>query len=383
MHLNDELEEEKIIRESARRFVQREVKPLADEMEEKQYFPRELLEKTGEAGFIAPFISEEYGGGGGTYIHYAIIHEEIAKVSPGYAMSVTGTGLLFGHNVFKAGLPQQKEKYLPPICSGEKIGCWALTEPNVGSDALSIEATYRKKGDEYVINGSKTFITNAPVADFFLIFAKHEDYKGKKGMKGGTAFILERGMEGLSLGDSLKKLGMNASPTGEIFIEDVVVGREQIMGEEGMAFFYMMNNLDIERVLGAPTSIGIAQACLEMSVEYSKQRVQFGKPIAEHQMIREKIAEMATAVDLARVYTYHILRLAQSGHKIVKEAAISKYFASTIGTRSALEAIQIMGGYGYMKDYFVERFLRDAKLMEIGAGTNEIQKLIISREALR
>ena len=383
MHLNDELEEEKIIRESARRFVQREVKPLADEMEEKQYFPRELLEKTGEAGFIAPFISEEYGGGGGTYIHYAIIHEEIAKVSPGYAMSVTGTGLLFGHNVFKAGLPQQKEKYLPPICSGEKIGCWALTEPNVGSDALSIEATYRKKGDEYVINGSKTFITNAPVADLFLIFTKHEDYKGKKGMKGGTAFILERGMEGLSLGDSLKKLGMNASPTGEIFIEDVVVGRDQIMGEEGMAFFYMMNNLDIERVLGAPTSIGIAQACLEMSVEYSKQRVQFGKPIAEHQMIREKIAEMATAVDLARVYTYHILRLAQSGHKIVKEAAISKYFASTIGTRSALEAIQIMGGYGYMKDYFVERFLRDAKLMEIGAGTNEIQKLIISREALR
>ncbi|MBW1886872.1 MAG: acyl-CoA dehydrogenase family protein [Deltaproteobacteria bacterium] len=383
MHLNDELEEEKIIRESARRFVQREVKPLADEMEEKQYFPRELLKKTGEAGFIAPFITEEYGGGGGTYIHYAIIHEEIAKVSPGYAMSVTGTGLLFGHNVFKAGLPQQKEKYLLPICSGEKIGCWALTEPNIGSDALSIETTYRKQGDEYVINGSKTFITNAPVADLFLIFTKHEDYKGKKGMKGGTAFILERGIEGLSLGNSLKKLGMNASPTGEIFLEDVVVGRDQIMGEEGMAFFYMMNNLDIERALGAPTSIGIAQACLDISVEYSKQRVQFGKPIAEHQMIREKIAEMATGVDLARVYTYHILRLAQSGHKIVKEAAISKYFASTIGTRSALEAIQIMGGYGYMKDYFVERFLRDAKLMEIGAGTNEIQKLIISREALR
>ncbi|MFH1480466.1 MAG: acyl-CoA dehydrogenase family protein, partial [Pseudomonadota bacterium] len=176
MHLNDELEEEKIIRESARRFVQKEVKPVADEMEEKQYFPRELLKKTGEAGFIAPFISEEYGGGGGTYIHYAIIHEEIAKVSPGYAMSVTGTGLLFGHNVFKAGLPEQKEKYLPLICSGEKIGCWALTEPNIGSDALSIETTYRKMGDEYVINGSKTFITNAPVADLFLIFTKHEDY---------------------------------------------------------------------------------------------------------------------------------------------------------------------------------------------------------------
>jgi len=332
---------------------------------------------------IAPFISEEFGGGGGTYIHYAIIHEEIAKVSPGYAISVTATGLLFGHNLYKAGLPEQKEKYLPPICSGERIGCWALTEPNIGSDALSIETTYKRQGDRYVINGSKTFITNAPVADFFLVFTKHEDYKGKKGMKGGTAFIIEQGMEGVSTGDPLKKLGMNASPTGEIFFEDVVVDRAQIMGEEGMAFHYMMNNLDVERVLGAPTSIGIAQACMDMSIEYSKQRVQFGKPIAEHQMIREKIAEMATAVDLARVYTFHVLRLAQSGHKIVKEAAISKYFASTIGTRSALDAIQILGGYGYMKDYFVERFLRDAKLMEIGAGTSEIQKLIISREVLR
>lgn len=383
MDIKDELKEENIIRESAGRFVDKEIKPLADEMEENGAFPRVLLKKTGEAGFIAPFISEDFGGGGGTYIHYAIIHEEIAKVSPGYAISVTGTGLLFGHNVYKAGLPEQQEKYLPPICSGEKIGCWALTEPNVGSDALSIETTYRKQGDRYVINGSKTFITNAPVADYFLVFTKHEDYKGKKGMKGGTAFILERGIEGLSTGDPLKKLGMNASPTGEIFLEDVVVDRAQIMGEEGMAFTYMMNNLDIERVLGAPTSFGIAQACLDKSIEYSKQRIQFGKPIAEHQMIREKIAEMATEVDLARVYTYHVVRLAQDGHKIVKEAAISKYFASTIGTRAALEAIQILGGYGYMKDYFVERFLRDAKLMEIGAGTSEIQKLIISREVLR
>lgn len=383
MDIDEGLEEENIIRESARRFVEMEVRPLADEMEEKQYLPRELMKKTGQAGFIAPFISEEYGGGGGTYIHYAIIHEEMAKVSPGYAMSVSGTGLLFGHNVYKAGLAEQKGKYLPPICSGEKIGCWALTEPNVGSDALSIETTYRRQGDKYIINGAKTFITNGPVADFFLIFTKHEDDKGKKGMKGGTAFILERGMEGLSTGDSLKKLGMNASPTGEIFLEDVTVDRSQIMGEEGMAFYYMMNNLDIERVLGAPTSIGIAQACLDMSVEYSKQRVQFGKPIAEHQMIREKIADMAATVELARVYTFHVLRLAQRGHKIVKEAAVSKYFASTIGTRAALDAIQIFGGYGYMKDYFVERLLRDAKLMEIGAGTNEIQKLIISREVLR
>jgi butyryl-CoA dehydrogenase len=383
MDINEALEEEKIIRENARRFVNKELKPLADDMEERQYFSRELLRKTGMAGFITPFISEEYGGSGGTYVHYGIIHEEMARVSPGYAMSVTGTGLLFGHNIYKAGLPEQKKKYLPSICAGEKIGCWALTEPNVGSDALSIEASYKKGGDQYVINGSKTFITNAPVADYFLVFTKQEEYKGKKGMKGGTAFILERGMEGLSTGEPLKKMGMNASPTGEIFLRDVVVDRNQIMGEEGMAFSYMMNNLDIERVLGAPTSIGIAQACLERSVEYAKQRVQFGRPIAEHQMIREKIADMAASLDLARRYTYHVLYLAESGRPITKEAAISKLFATTTATRTALEAIQIMGGYGYMKEYFVERLMRDAKLMEIGGGTNEILRLIISRETLR
>jgi len=383
MDINEVLEEEKIIRENARKFVTREMKPLADEMEENGGFRRELLKKTGEAGFITPFISEEYGGSGGTYIHYAIIHEEMAMVSPGYAMSVTGTGLLFGHNLYKAGLPEQKEKYLPGICSGEKIGCWALTEPNVGSDALSIECFYRKDGDKYIINGTKTFITNAPVADYLLVFTKHEDYKGKKGMKGGTAFLLERGMEGLTTGESLKKMGMNASPTGEIFLNDVVVDRSQIMGEEGMAFYYMMKNLDVERVLGAPTSLGIAQSCLDRAVEYSKQRVQFGKPICEHQMVREKIAEMAASVELARMYTFHVLRLAESGRPITKEAAISKFFATTTGTRVALDAIQIMGGYGYMKEYFVERLMRDAKLMEIGGGTNEILKLIISREVLR
>lgn len=380
---DDELEEQRIVRDNARRFVEREVAPVADEMEVNGTYTRELLKKTGEAGFIAPFITEEYGGGGGTYMHYAIIHEEIARYSPGYAMSVTGTGLLFGHNIFKAGTDAQKEKYLPSICSGEKIGCWALTEPNVGSDALSIEASYRKDGDKYIINGSKTMITNAPIADYLLVFTKHETEKKKKGMKGGTAFILERGMKGLSTGEPLKKLGMNASPTGEIFLEDVVVDRSQVMGEEGMAFYYMMNNLDIERVLGAPTSIGIAQGCLDRSIAYAKERQQFGKLIGEYQMVREKIAEMATNLELARVYTFYTLRLAEAGHKIVKEAAISKYFATTIGTKAALEAIQIFGGYGYMKEYFVERYLRDAKLMEIGAGTNEIQKLIISREVMR
>jgi alkylation response protein AidB-like acyl-CoA dehydrogenase len=190
-------------------------------------------------------------------------------------------------------------------------------------------------------------------------------------------------MEGLSTAEPLKKLGMNASPTGEIFLDNVVVGRSKVMGEEGMAFHYMMNNLDIERVLGAPTSIGITQGCLDRSIAYSKERNQFGKPIAEHQMVREKIADIAANLELARSYTYHVLKLAEAGKKIVKEAAIAKYFASTIGTRAALDTIQIFGGYGYIKEYFVERYLRDAKLMEIGAGTSEIQKLIISREVLK
>lgn len=382
-YLEEELEEQRIVRDNARRFVEQEVAPLADDMEEKGSFTGELLKKTGEAGFLAPFISERYGGGGGTYTHYAIIHEEIARVSPGYAMSVTGTGLLFGHNIFKAGTDEQKERYLPSICSGDKIGCWALTEPNIGSDALSIQTSYRKAGDKYILNGAKTMITNAPVADYFVVFTKNEDYKNRKGMKGATAFILERGMEGLKTGDPLKKLGMNASPTGEIFLENVTVEAPQVMGEEGMAFYYMMNNLDIERVLGAPTSIGIAQGCLDRSISYSRERQQFGKPISEHQMIREKIADMAAYLDLARIYTFYTLKLAEAGRKITKEAAIAKFFATSMGTKAALDTIQIFGGYGYMKEYFVERYLRDAKLMEIGAGTNEIQKLIISREAMR
>ena len=378
-----ELKQRKLIRDSVRNFAQKEVLPLADEMEASGCFPKALLEKAGQADFIAPFISEEYNGGGGTYTHYAIIHEEIAKVCPGFAMSITGTGLLFGHNIFKSGTEDQKKKYLPDICAGEKIGCWALTEPEIGSDALSIETSYTRDGDRFVINGAKTMITNAPIADYYLVFTKHESEKGRKSMRGGTAFILEKGMKGVSAGEPFKKLGMNASPTGEIFLDNVVVGQDRIMGEEGKAFYYMMNNLDIERVLGAPTSLGIAQGCLEKSISYAKERHQFGKPIAQHQMIREKIADMAAELELARVYTYHVLEMAEAGSQIIKEAAIAKYFASTIGTRAALQAIQILGGYGYMKEGFVERYLRDAKLMEIGAGTSEIQKMIISREVLR
>ena len=373
----------KLIRDSVKRFVKKEVLPIADEMDTNGGYPRSLLEKAGEIDFICPFIPEEYNGGGGTYTHYAIIHEEIAKVSPGFAVSITGTGLLFGHNIYKAGTDEQKKKYLPDICTGKKVGSWALTEPDIGSDALSIETSYVKEGDQYIINGSKTMITNAPIADYFLVFTKHETEKGKKSMRGGTAFILERGMKGLDTGAPLKKLGMNASPTGEIFLDNVVVGPENVMGEEGQAFYYMMNNLDVERVLGAPTSIGIAQGCLEKAIAYAKQRSQFGKPIAQHQMIREKIADMVTELELARTYTYNTLEMAEAGESIIKEASISKYFASTIGTRAALEAIQILGGYGYMKEGFVERYLRDAKMMEIGAGTSEIQKMIISREALR
>lgn len=378
-----ESKQRKLIRESVKKFVQKEVLPIADEMDENGGYPRAVLEKAGQIDFICPFIPEKYNGGGGTYTHYAIIHEEIAKVSPGLAVSITGTGLLFGHNIYKAGTDEQKNKYLPDICSGKKIGCWALTEPDIGSDALSINASYEKEGDNYIINGSKTMITNAPIADYFLVFTKHETEKGKKSMRGGTAFILERGMKGLATGEPLKKLGMNASPTGEIFLDNVVVGQENVLGEEGQAFYYMMKNLDIERVLGAPTSIGIAQGCLEKSIAYAKQRYQFGKPIAQHQMIREKIANMVTELELARTYTYHVLQMAEAGESIIKEASIAKYFASTIGTRAALEAIQILGGYGYMKEGFVERYLRDAKMMEIGAGTSEIQRMIISREALR
>lgn len=372
--------EQKIILENLKKFLKKELDPIVGEIDEKGVFPMEVFHKLCSLGFLGSFFPPTYGGGDTDLPTYGLIVEEICKMDAGFGMSCFASSVLFGRNILVQGNEEQKKKYLPPIIRGEKIGCWALTEPQAGSDALSIQTTFEKNGDTYILNGSKTFITNAPIADYFIILTRK---RGTTGVKGGTAFVLERGMEGLSTGEPFNKMGMRTSPTGEIFLEDVKAYKSQVLGEEDMGFYGMFKSLDVERSLGICQALGVAQACFEASLAYAKQRVQFGKPIANFQLVQEKLVDMLVGIELSRSYCYRIIQLAEKGMNINKEAAILSYFVSSITTKCALEAVQIHGGYGYMKEYRVEKYLRDAKLYEIGGGTNEIRKLIIAREILK
>ena len=373
-------EHHRMVRASARKFAEVELGPIAEEIDEQERFPMEVYRKAGELGLIGSIIPEQYGGGGADLLTNGIIKEEMCRVSAGFGMSMNICTNNFCYFIAKYGTESQKRRYIPPVISGEALGSWCLTEPEAGSDALAIRTSYRVENGEYVITGSKTFITNAPIARYFIVVARRQ---GTKGAKGTTLFILERGMEGLSTGPPFRKLGMRCSPTGQVFLDEVRVGPEQVLGVEEEGFKTMFETLDLERILGANTSIGIAQACLDASVRYAKERKQFGKPIAEFQLVRNMLAEMATRLEITRVYTYSLFPLAERGVKLTKEASIAKYYASIMATRAALDAVQIFGGYGYMRDYPVQRYLRDAKLVEIGGGTSEIQKMIIARELLR
>mgnify|MGYP001062043447 CR=1 FL=1 len=373
-------EHHRMVRASARKFAEAELGPIAEEIDEQERFPMEVYRKAGELGLIGSIIPEEYGGGGADLLTNGIIKEEMCRVSAGFGMSMNICTNNFCYFIAKYGTESQKRRYIPPVISGEALGSWCLTEPEAGSDALAIGTTYRLENGNYVITGSKTFITNAPIARYFIVVARRQ---GTKGAKGATLFILERGMEGLSTGPPFRKLGMRCSPTGQVFLDEVRVGPEHVLGVEEEGFKTMFETLDLERILGANTSIGIAQACLDASVRYAKERRQFGKPIAEFQLVRNMLAEMATRLEITRVYTYSLFPLAERGVKLTKEASIAKYYASIMATRAALDAVQIFGGYGYMRDYPVQRYLRDAKLVEIGGGTSEIQKMIIARELLR
>lgn len=372
-------EEHRLLKESIRKFVEKELVPIAAQLDEESRFPYEVLKKAGDSGFVGSYLPEKYGGGGSDLLSKAIIYEEFVRACFGFNLSLNASDLLFANNVNKLGTEAQKEKYLPPVIRGEKLGCWALTEPEAGSDALSITSSWTKDGGHYILNGSKTLITNAPVAAYFVVITRA---LGTKKMEGGTAFILERGMEGLTTGKPLNKMGARCSPTGEIFLDNVRVPASQILGAEGTAFTDMMKSLDVERSLTPFSSIGITQACLDAATAYARTRKQFGKPIGSYQLIQEMIAEMATALEVARTFAYRVVWMAQNGIKVTKEAAMIKMFASRMVTKATNDALQIHGGYGYMKEYHVERFLRDARLLEIGAGTTEIQKTIVAKEIL-
>ncbi|MFC1474725.1 acyl-CoA dehydrogenase family protein [bacterium] len=372
-------DEHKMLKDALRKFCEKELIPIAPELDQEERYPFDVLKKAGDAGFVGSYLPEEYGGAGTDLLSKAIIYEEFTRACFGFNLSLNASDLLFANNVNKLGTEEQKKKYLPPVCSGEKMGCWALTEPDSGSDALSITSSWVKDGDDYILNGSKTFITNAPVAEYFIVLTRAP---GSKKRAGGTAFVLERGMEGLTLSAPMKKMGACCSPTGEIFMDDMRVPASHVLGTEGEAFNDMLKSLDVERSLTPFSSIGISQACLDASLDYARTRKQFGKPIGSFQLIQEKIAEMAAALEIARTFAYKVVWMVEQGMKVTKEAAMIKLFASTMVTRTTNEALQIHGGYGYMREYPVERYLRDARLLEIGAGTTEIQKLIVAREML-
>lgn len=373
-------EDQLMLKEEVRKFCESELVPKARDIDETQEFPWDVYKKAGELGYIGPYLPPEYGGSGGDLFTKAIIYEEFVRACFGFNLSVNAADLLFANNVFRHGSEEQKKKYLPPICRGEVLASWALTEPGAGSDALGIKSSCVRDGNYFVLNGSKTFITNAPVAEYMIVITREP---GSRKMDGGTAFILERGMKGLSTGPKMDKMGGRCSPTGEIFMEDLRVHKDQVLGEPGRAFHQMFASLDVERALTPFSSIGIAQAALEVATRYARERMQFGKAIGEYQLIQEKLARIATGVELARTYAYKVVWMVMSGKKVTKEAAMIKYYASRMVQRAVHDALQVFGGYGYMKEYPIERYYRDARLLEIGAGTTEIQKLIIAREILR
>lgn len=337
----------------------------------------------------------EQWGGDGDFLNYLKTAEEMGRVDAGFALSVMASAVLFGNNVLLHGNDAQKAKYLPGLVNGSKIGCWALTEPSGGSDAVSIQTTAEKKGDRYILNGSKTFITNAPVADYFIILARLVGPKGteengiekagkeKKGIEGGCAFILERGNPGLATGRPLQKMGHRTSPTGEIFLQNCEVPESARLGVEGKAFYDMKRSLDLERMSFSGIGLGMIDELLKIMIHFAANRQQFGKPILEYQLIQDKIATLGSEFEVLKAYCESVHPKVLQQQTITKEAAIIKLLLSRLVVRAADEAIQVLGGYGYMTEYKVERFYRDAKLYEIGGGTTEIQKLIVAKEIAR
>lgn len=367
------------IQEQIRKFSRERLAPIASEIDEKETFPMDVFRDLGRQGFIGAAFPEAYGGGDSDLLANAIIKEELGVASPGFAMSVGTSAIFFAYNILTFGTEAQKQKYIPPILRGEKMGSWCLTEPNSGSDALSIATRSKREGKSWVINGSKTFITNAPIADYFIVVTRTDG----SGISGGTTFVLEKNTPGLSVGKPFKKLGMRCSPTAEVFFDHVTVGEDCVLGTPGNGFKDMMVSLDSERATAPITSIAIARACLEKSLEYAQRRQQFGESIANFQLVQQKLADMAMGIAVARTYAYKVIRMKMAGQDIRFEVAMAKRYAAQMAQRAAAEAVQIFGGYGFIREYDVERFYRDVKLTDIGGGTSEIQTLIIARELLK
>ena len=378
MELSDDL---KTLRNEIRRFAEGEIKPLAEKLDRESIFPMDNFKKLGELGYLGLPYPEKYGGANLGYIAYAILIEELARVCASTAITVAAQVSLAGGPIYIAGTEEQKEKYLTKLITGEYIGSFGLTEPNAGSDAGGTQTKAVKKDGKWIINGRKQFITNARYADVIVATARSNPKEKKT--HGISAYIIEKGTPGFVIGKKEDKMGLRGSDTSEVIFEDCEIPEENLLGKEGEGFKLFMQTLDSGRIAIAALALGIAQAAYEASVIYAKQREQFGKKIAEFQGIQFKLADMATQIQAARLLVYDAAMLKDQGKVITKEGAMAKLFASEISTKVCLDAIQIHGGYGYTKDYPVERFLRDTKLMEIGEGTSEIQRIVIARQVLK
>ncbi len=369
-------EEHEMIRKMVRDFAKNEVAPTAAERDEDERFDRGIFEKMAELGLTGIPWPEQYGGIGSDYLAYCIAIEELSRVCASTGVTLSAHTSLAGWPIYKFGNEEQKQKYLKPMAQGKVIGAYGLTEPGSGSDAGGMRTTARLDGDEYVLNGSKIFITNGGVADIYVVFAL-TDPENKH--KGTTAFIVESDFPGFSVGKKEKKMGIRSSPTTEIIFEDCRVPKENVLGQVGEGFKIAMMTLDGGRNGIAAQAVGIAQGALDAAVAYAKERVQFGKPIAQQQGVGFKLADMATQVEAARLLTYQAAWLESEGLPYGKESAMSKLLAGDTAMKVTTEAVQVFGGYGYTKEYPVERYMRDAKITQIYEGTQEIQRLVISR----
>jgi alkylation response protein AidB-like acyl-CoA dehydrogenase len=379
--MNFELNEnQKMITQMVRDFAEKEIKPFINQWDEEEFFPVDTMKKMGELGLLGIYIPEEYGGSGFGYFEYATALMELGKVCGGVGLSVAAHNSLCTGHIYYHGTEEQKKKYLPKLASGEFIGAWGLTEPNTGSDAMRMKTTAVKEGEYWVINGAKNWITHGLSGDVAVVLVRTGELLDSNGI---TAFIIEKGTPGFSAVKIKDKFGVRASETAELIFDNVRVHESQVIGQEGQGFKQAMQILDGGRISIAALSCGVARGAYEASVKYAKEREQFGQPIAHFQAIGFKLADMATEVEAAELLTYQAAYLKNTKQPLTRQGAFAKYYASEVAVKCGNEAMQIMGGYGYTKEYPAEKFLRDARLMVIGEGTSEIQKVVISREILK
>ena len=372
-------EDHKMITQMVKDFAEKEIRPNVGKWDEEQHFPKDLFKKAGELGLMGVLVPEEFGGAGLGYFEYIAVIAEISKVCGSIGLSVAAHNSLCTNHILKFGNEEQKKKWLPKLASGEWIGAWGLTEPNTGSDAMRMKCTAVEDGDYWVINGAKNFITHGKTGDIIVVIARTGELLDSHGM---TAFAVERGTLGFSGGKKEDKLGMRASETAEVIFDNCRVHKSNILGKIGEGFIQSMKILDGGRISIGALSIGIAEGAMNASIAYAKEREQFGKPISKFQGVSFKLADMATELEASKLLLYKAADVLMNGGDANKYSAMAKYKSSEVAVAIANEAVQVFGGYGYIKEYPVEKFYRDSKLATIGEGTSEIQKLVISRSLL-